>query len=159
MYNEKQLTSLIARYQQKAFALALYLIGGNQDRAYDIVASGFAEAIRATASAETDAMFPARLAAAIASRSRGMRAIPSAEDYGLSDVPPEKRAPLDLMKAAIAQLDFEVRLLLLLRDQMRLPYSQIAFVTQSTEKDARMQMNQARGALREQIALLLGKKR
>ena len=45
---------LISRYQQRVFALVLYLIGGDRDKAYDITASSFAEAFTITSLLEKE---------------------------------------------------------------------------------------------------------
>ncbi len=46
--NERAAKLLIEQYQQRVFALVLYLIGDDRDKAYDITASSFVEAFSAT---------------------------------------------------------------------------------------------------------------
>ena len=50
MEDEKFLKLQIQRFKQKTFALALWLIGGNKNKAYDIAVASFVEALRSFSS-------------------------------------------------------------------------------------------------------------
>jgi len=64
MEDEKFLKLQIQRFEQKIFALALWLIGGDKNKAYNIAVAGFVEALRSFSVNETEDVFLINLAGA-----------------------------------------------------------------------------------------------
>ena len=151
MEEEKFLKLQIQRFKQKTFALALWLIGGNKNKAYDIAVASFVEALRSFSSKESESVFLTNLVSATIKRSQGIEAMPSFDESDFTDLPAGKRKSLSLIARALNLLPFETKSLLLLRVQLHLPYSIIANIFQLSESDARSQMGQANIKFREKI--------
>lgn len=149
--DEESLKPLISRYQQRIFALVLYLIGGDRDKAYDIAASSFVETIRTTPSPWERDIFLARLAGAAIERSRDVKIIPSFDESNFVDLPPGERESLRIVKIALQKVPFNTKSLLLLRNQLHLPYKEISAILRISEKSVRVQTTQARIQLRKKI--------
>jgi len=113
---------LIDRHQQRIFALVLHLIGNDRDKVYDIVVSSFIETIRATHSFGTKNTFLIRLARTSIDKSRDIKTVLSSEESGFEELPLEKTSSIRFVRSALRALHFETRTLLLLRDQLHLPY-------------------------------------
>jgi len=154
-YDTARCNNLVERYQQRIFALALYLLGGDRDKAYALAASGFAEALRPSSPLESKETFLARAAAAVVEKCRTIKTIPSSDDADLAELPPQKRAPLRLVRTALLALPFETRAPLLLRDQLHLSYKGIAAALALSEADARAAVPRSRGELRKKIEEVL----
>ncbi|MFH1875424.1 MAG: sigma factor-like helix-turn-helix DNA-binding protein [Candidatus Omnitrophota bacterium] len=151
-YNdEERLQSLIIRYQQKVFALVFYLIGGDQDKTYDICASSFAEAARVRSSLEHEEAFLITLIGIAIERSRAAKTIPVSNELGLLELPDAEKGPLRMVLKALRALDFDAKALVLLRDQLNLSYSEIAAIMRSSESTTRPKVTQARARLRKMI--------
>ena len=151
--DEESLKLLIHRYEQKIYALVLYLIGGNRDKAYDIAAASFIEAIRSNpfVEKERDEIFLISLIGAAVQKSRDVKVMPSIDESDLMDITSEERKSLRIVKIALQKLPFNTKALLLLRDQLHIPYRGIATILRITEKDARIQTTEARTQLRKNI--------
>jgi len=151
MEDEKILKFQIQRFQQRIFALALWLIGGDKNKAYDISVASFAEALRVFSSNESEDILLNKLASATIKRSQGVEVMPSFDESDFLDLPAGKRKSLSLVARALQLLPFETKTLLLLRVQLHLPYKGIAAIFQISESDARSQMGQAQMKFREKI--------
>ena len=146
----------IERYEQKIFALVLYLMGGSRDAVYDIAASACADALKASSPLEREDAFLVRLVRTAIEKSGDLKEADSPDDDSdLRDFPPEKRASLRMIKTALRALPFDTRALVLLRDQLHLPYRDIASVLSSSEKDVRIEITQARIRLRKEVENIL----
>ena len=157
MFSQDQdnLELLISRYQQRIFALVLNLIGGNRDKAYEVVASSFVEAIRTIASPWEGNIFLSQLAGIAVHKSRDVKIIPTSEEAEFMNFPPQERASLRIVKAALQKLPFDTKALLLLRDQLHLPYKDISSILRVSQRNARRYITQARIRLRENIEKIL----
>ncbi|MBN1869196.1 MAG: sigma-70 family RNA polymerase sigma factor [Candidatus Omnitrophica bacterium] len=151
MMKEERIKFLISRYQQGVFALVLYLIGGDQDKTYDICASSFAEAMRACSSPEREGIFLAKVIGIAVEKARAIKTIPVFKELEFLDLPASEQGPLRLLIKAFWKLAFDDKALVLLREQLNLSYRQIAAVMRKTESDTRSEVNQARTRLREII--------
>lgn len=152
---EDNLRSLISRYEQRIFALALHLTGGGRDKAFDIASSSFAEtASPAPAPGKKDESL-ASLARAVLEKSRGVEAIPRFDEQDFENLHPEERSGLQLIRRALHSLPFDAKALILLRDQLNLSYEGIAAVFRSSEADVRSRTIEARAQLRKQMEEVL----
>ncbi len=147
----QKLKLFISRRQQKIFALALYLIGGDRDRAYDIATSSFAEALRSTPDLRQEDVLLAKIAGLAVHKSRNTQAMPCFDDAGFADRTAAQSKNLDILRRALQKLPFEARALLLLRDQLNLPYAKIASIFKISGRDAKAKTIQSRLELRTMI--------
>jgi DNA-directed RNA polymerase specialized sigma24 family protein len=157
--NEENLKLLISRYQQKVFSLVLCLIGGNQDRAYEVAASSLAEAISRSPSSENEDIFLTRVISVAIENSRSIKTIPTFAQIDVMNIPAEEKKLLRLIQRALQTLSFEVKALLLLRDQLHLPYKDISAIMGISENNARVQTEQVRFSLRKKIEEVLSRER
>jgi len=151
MEDEKYLKLQIQHYEQKTFALALWLIGGDKNKAYDVAVASFAEALRVYSTKETEDIFVTNLVNATIKRSRGIEVMPSFDEADFSNLPAGKRKSLAMIASALHLLPFETKALLLLRVQLHLSYKIIANVFGISESDAKSQLGQANIQFREKI--------
>ena len=149
--NEDTIKALIAQYQQKIFALALYLVGRDRDNAYGVCASSFTEAIRESSYLEQKEVFLVRLAGIVVEKCRNTKAIPIFDELEFLDLPAAEKMPLGIVLKALQALDFDSKALVLLRDQLNLLYKEISVIMRVSETDARRKTARARALLREKI--------
>lgn len=152
--DEESLKVLISPYQQRIFALVLCLTGENRDKAYDIAVSSFVEAIRTTPLLEKDS-FLARIAGIAIKKSRDIKIMPSYNESDFMNIPPEQRESLRIVKIALHSLPFDLKILLLLRDQLHLAYKYIAGILRISERNTKIRTTQARIQLRKKIEEVL----
>ena len=152
---EGRLKSAIERYQQKIFALVLYLAGGNSNQAYDITADSFAEAFLADPSLAKEESLLANIAGIAIEKCRNTKIMPSSDDPVLIDLPPHKRSLLLITKKSLQLLPIDDQLLLILRDQLHLPYKNIAAILHLAEGNIKIQISQVRVNLRDAIKGML----
>jgi DNA-directed RNA polymerase specialized sigma24 family protein len=153
--DEERLKLLISRYQQRIFALVLYLIGGDQDKTYDICASSFAEAMRASPPLEHEEAFLTTLIGIAIEKSRATRTIPTPNELDLLELPDAEKGPLRIVLKGLQTLDFELKVPLLLRFQLNLSYSDIGTVIRTSGSNARIKTAQARAQLDKEIERIL----
>ena len=153
--NEEVVNLLIQRYQQRIFALVLYLVGNDRDKVYDIAVSSFVEAFRTTVFPGECNTFLRRISSVAVEKSRDVKIIASSDEPDFTDLPKERRNSLFMLKKALQALPFDERAVLLLRDQLRISYEDISVVFRISERDARLQTTQARAHLRKKIAEML----
>lgn len=149
--DEEHLKLFILRYQNQVFALILYLIGGDQDKTYDICASSFAEAMRTSPPLEHEEAFLTTLIGNAIEKSRATKTIPTSNELDLLELPDAEKGPLRIVLKALQALDFDAKTLVLLRDQLNLSYGQIATIMRSSESNTRSKVTQARARLRKMI--------
>ncbi|MCX5701626.1 MAG: hypothetical protein NTW64_01440 [Candidatus Omnitrophica bacterium] len=157
MYNQNEDTikSLIAQYQQRIYALVLYLVGQDQDRAYDICASSFTEAIRESSSLGQKEVFLLRLIGVTVEKCRNIKTIPTFDVIELLEISGAEKGQLLIVLKALQTLDFELKVPLFLRYQFNLSYGDIATVMLVSESDARIKTAQARAQLDKEIERIL----
>lgn len=153
--NEGAAALLVEQYQQRTFVLVLYLIGDDRDKAYDITASSFVEALISAPSLEDKGSFFISLVRAAIEKSRDAKIIPFSEKTDFADLPPEKRNSLLMIKKALQALTFNEKALLLLRDQLHLSYREISAIFKIPESDSRIQTVRARIHIREKVEEVL----
>jgi RNA polymerase sigma-70 factor (ECF subfamily) len=149
--DKNRIKLLVEMHQQKIFAFALYLIGGDKNKAYDIAATGFAEAFRSASPFDSDGAMLDKAARIVVERCRSLKTIPSFDDSDFKKLAPEKRGSLRMVRAALQAVPFDERALILLRDQLHFSYKDIAAVLGGSEKDTKMRMTQARARLRKEV--------
>jgi DNA-directed RNA polymerase specialized sigma24 family protein len=145
---KENLKLLVQSYEQRIFALVLYLAGNNRDKAYDIAVSSVVEVLRIAPFLRKED-FLASLAKEAIEKSRDAKIIPTSDESDFMDFPPEKRKLLLIIRTALQALPFDEKVMLLLRDQLHLPYKNIAAVLQLSESNVRTQIIHARIHLRE----------
>ena len=155
MGNEGAWKTLIERYQQRIFALVFCLVGRDLDKAYDISAASFVEAIRSASPQENDNIFLTRLASIAIHKCSEVKVIPSFNESEFKNLPLGKQKSLCLVGRALHLLSFEVKTLLLLREQLHLPYKDIAAIYQVSGGEARPQVAKAQMRFREKIEEVL----
>jgi len=154
-YKEEQIKLLIFRYQQSAFAFVLYLIGGDQDKAYDICAASFAEAMRAGFPLEHEEVFLNRLVSIAVEKIRNVKTIPNFDVIELLEISGAEKGQLLIVLKALQTLDFEQKAPLLLRYQINLSYRDIGAVMRISEGNARIKTAQARAQLEKESERIL----
>lgn len=159
MYSQSKdiVRSFIAQYQQKIFALALYLAGQNQDIAYDICASSFVEAIQDKSSLEQKEVLIVELIGIAVEKCRTVKTIPVLDVIQLLEISGAEKGQLLIVLKALQTLDFEQKVPLLLRYQCNLPYGDIATVLLVSKSDARIKIAQARVQLEQEIKRIVSK--
>lgn len=155
--DEEILKALISRYQQKVFALVLYLIGGDRDKTYEVTSSSFAEAINTRSYLDREDTFLTSVANIAIKNSREIKAMPSLNGIELMHLSDEEKKLLRIVQTALQTLSFEAKTLLLLRDQLHLPYKDISAMMGISENNARVQMEQTRSNLRKKIEEILNR--
>ena len=149
--NPEELKYLISHYEQKVFVLALYLIGGDRNKTYEVASSSFAETIQKSSSLKPTDPFLAAVAAKVIEKSRAIKAMPSSDEIHWIGVADQEKGILRIVSQALQALPFDEKALVLLRDQLNLSYKDIAMIFHSDEKNIQTQTIQARGQLRKKI--------
>ena len=149
--NKDTIKSLITQHQQKIFALVLYLVGQDQDTAYDVCASSFAEAIQGSSSLGQKEVFLLRLIGVVVEKCRNVKTIPTLDAIEFLTITSAEKEPLRIVLKALQILDFELKVVLLLRFQLNLSYSEIGTVMQISDSNARTKTIQARTQLDNEI--------
>lgn len=157
--DESSIKLLINRYEKKIFAFVISLAGGNKDKAYDIAVSSFAEAIPLISPLDTRGVSLAKIAEAAFKKCRQLAVVPSLDTSFVLDLPPEQKESLRIVNTALQTLPFETKALLLLRDQLSLPYRNISKIIHTSENATRVMITKAKVALREKIEESLGRAR
>jgi len=150
-WDDNSLRLAVDRHQQSIFALVLYLIGGNKNKAYSIASGVFAETLQAASPLDAESVLLTKLARSAVEKCRNIKMIPSFDDSDFKGLPAEKIGSLRMVRASLQSLPFEVRALLLLRDQIHLSYKQISSALGVSENDAKIRTIQARAKLRKAI--------
>ena len=152
--HEDAVKSFVLRYQQKVLALVACLIGGGQDKAYEVAAASFTEALRAADSAGEAELFIAVIGNAVR-KSRDVQVVP---DFGViesMDISHQDKRLLAMLQRALQTLPFDTKMLILLRDQLHLSYRDIAELTQIPEQQTRLRLEEARVSLRQKTEEVL----
>jgi DNA-directed RNA polymerase specialized sigma24 family protein len=155
--DEKSLKLLISRYQRRVFALILYLIGGDRDKAYEVAASSFAEAINRSSSLEKEDVFFNAVVSIAIENSRSIKSVPTLEQIDVMDFSAAEKKSLSIIQTALQTLSLDAKALLLLRDQLHLPRKDISTMMSISENNARVQIEQARSSLRRKIEEILNR--
>jgi len=142
---------IISRYQRDIFSLVLYLIGGDRDKAYDITAVSFVKAIQASVFLEKKEIFFIKLVKIAVEECQKIKVIPFSDDSDFIDLSLEEQKSLRIVKDALQLLDFDMKVMLLLRDQLHLSYKEISNVLGISEHDAKIQKTHAQSLLRKKI--------
>lgn len=142
--NEDIIKSLMVQYQQRIFALVLYLVGQDQDAAYDICASSFVETIQERSSMEQKEAFLLRLVSVAVGKCRNVKTIPTFDAIEFLTITSAEKEPLRIVLKA-----------LLLRFQLNLSYSEIGTVMQISDSNARTKTIQARTQMDNEIERIL----
>ena len=157
--DETALKSLIERYQKPIFSLILYLAGCDREKTFAIAVSLFAKAIRLQSSNQKDCAFLQTLIRFVIEQCRNTPPAPSFDLSDFSALPAPKRESLRIVKEALFALSFENKSLLLLRDQLQLPYVDISAVSGIPMKDVRSKTAQARSHLMDKVREILERAR
>jgi len=142
----------MARFEQRIYAMVLYLVCGNRDVAYEIVVSTFVEVLRGVSEYKDKEVLLARLAAVALQKCRMQKTEPVViETSNFEDRTITQGEFLNRIRQALQSLPFEIKALLILRDQVHLPHAKISAILDVPEKKIRQQVSQARSQLRNQI--------
>ena len=120
--------------------MVLYLIGGDQDKTYDICATSFAEAMRVSPSWEEDEEFLITLIGIAIEKSRVTKAIPTYDELDLLELPDAEKEPLRIVLKALQRLDFELKVRLLLRFQVNLSCRDIGRAMRMPDSQVRVRV-------------------
>ena len=155
--DESALKLLIERYQQKVFALVLYSAGCNLDKAYEITVSSFVGAVRRIPSLSGKASFIRALICSAIQNVKGAKTILSPDEVDSSDSSAVKKEMHRVVKRSLLALPFDIKVILLLRDQINLPYEDISSTLELTEVNVKTKLAQGRAQLREKIVSMVGR--
>ncbi|MFC1698873.1 RNA polymerase sigma factor [Candidatus Omnitrophota bacterium] len=155
--DEAHLKFLIERYQQRVFALVLYMIGNDKNKTYELTASSFVKALRSASVYEEGEAFLIRVLGVAIDQSRDVKAMPSVDESSLEHISPARRPFFKIITLSLQALPFEIKAVLLLRDQAHLTYKGISTVLGISESEARIQTLKAREQLKEQIKEVLSR--
>lgn len=158
-WSDIAIKSVVEQHQQNIFALVLYLIGGDKNRTYTIASGVFAEVLRAASPLDADDDLLAGLVRGAIEKCRDIKTIPSFDDSDFKGLPAEKLGSLRMVRASLQSLPFELKVLLLLRDQIHLTYKHISSVLGISENDARIRTAQARVGLRKAVEEVIARGR
>ncbi|MCM8780448.1 MAG: hypothetical protein NC908_00775 [Candidatus Omnitrophica bacterium] len=154
--NEKMVKELFNLYGHKVFAFILYLVGLDQDWAYDICADSFVEAIGMNLSPNES--FLTKLISIAISKARITKIMPEFGGLDFLQVSEADKGALRIVLEAFCKLDFETKVILLLRDQMNLGYEKISNIMHKSEVDVKTKLVQARLLLRKEIENIFNSK-
>jgi len=146
--DEDTLKLLISRHQKDIFALTLYLVCGDRDKAYDITVSSF---VKAAPFPEQGDIFLTNLTRVTIEACRNIKVMPSSKDPDPMNFSREEKESLRIVKAGLQLLPFDVKVLVLLRGQMNLSYKDISIVLGASKHIAKIQTIQAYSQFREKI--------
>jgi len=149
--NEETLKLFINRYRGKIFPLILYLIGNNNDKAYEVTVSSFVEAFRRTPNLDNEEAFEVKLFQTAIEKSRETKIMPTVAEPKFIDIPPAKKKMLLMLRDGLQALPFDEKSLLLLRDQLHLSYRIISSVLGIPQGKVLTQINQARLDIRKKV--------
>jgi len=149
--NEARVQEWLLKYQQRIFALVWTVIGGDKNVAYEITVASFVAVTEAARPGEKEDRFFCQLIRSALTRSQSALVIPSKGEMNFPELTPAKQKSLQLTQQALRALPFESRAVLVLRDQMHLPYHQIAVIQKVSPQAVRIQVAQARGQLRSKL--------
>ena len=111
---EERIQKRIARYQQGIFALALYLIGGDKNAAYDITVSAFTKALPIVNSLTFDEeTFLIRLVSEAVAQIRKARVMPAYDGSDFTHLSGEKQKVLETTRKALMALGLEDKITLI----------------------------------------------
>lgn len=156
--DEGALKSLITRYQRYVFAIVLCLTGCDRNIAYDITTSAFLETIRRIPSLGSSSFLLALIRLAV-DKCRQIKPVSFTPPSDVMNISPQKGVSLRIVKEALLMISFDLRVPLLLRDQLNLSYEDIASVLGDSEKNAKSQTIHARIQLRDKIEETLNRQR
>lgn len=142
-------------YQRDIFALALSLVGGNRDAAYDLTVASFVKVLPGFSPLEKEDRIFCRLVRAVLATGEDVKVIPSRGETEFSGLPAEKRQSLQFVRQALQKLSWATRARILLRDQMHLSYQTIAAIERISPRKAKIQVIEARAALRSSLDEIL----
>lgn len=146
---------IVQRYLQKIFGFVFYRVGCNQDLAYEVTAACFTETLRLKPSPGVHKSLLLALVRCAIKNTHETKALIAQENLELPGVSPERKATLQLVGQALLALSEASKLTLLLRDQMGLRYSEMAYALEASEHQVKEQVVQARLQLREKVEKLL----
>ncbi|HTL48332.1 MAG TPA: hypothetical protein VL688_09785 [Verrucomicrobiae bacterium] len=146
------LKSLIKLYEQKIFAFCFYAVGCDADKAYEAAVSGFVNAARSIPSLGGKASFLKQLLRQAITASKQSHALLSPDNSESSAAKLEIRK---IVKRALLALPFEMKVFLLLRDQLNLSYELMASVLGKSGTDIKMELARSRKQLRENIEAIM----
>jgi DNA-directed RNA polymerase specialized sigma24 family protein len=149
--NEEIMKLFISRYRQKIFALVLYLIGNDSNKAYEITATCFAHAFRNAPYFDNENAFLIKLMQTVIENTRDAKIMPTLEEPKFIDIPPAKRKMLLMLRDGLQALPFEEKVLLLLRDQLHLSYKNISSILGVSQGQVLTQINKARMNVRKKV--------
>lgn len=161
-FTDAQIETGASRLQQELFALAVCLLGGDHDKAYDVATAACAEAagnvslIDKMAGVDSE-RFRIRVLGIVIGHCRGIKTRFLPDGIDRMDAGKEEKKMLRLILAALCELPFEARVLVLLRDQVHLGYPAICAVTRIRQDEARLAVEDARTELRKKIEESLSK--
>lgn len=148
--NEGALKSLIQRHQRKVFPFIFYCVGCNLDQAYEVCVSSFADAIRRGPPASEENFLLREVLRLAIGKGRETRTILSSPDDTFAGSAVRKEVNKTVRRSLLT-LPFEDKVVLLLRDQLNLPYEEIASILERSEGTVRSNLIRARIALRKRI--------
>jgi DNA-directed RNA polymerase specialized sigma24 family protein len=152
--DQAALRTLAARCEKLLFPFMLCLTGCDKDSAYDLVTSALVQSLRSFP-ADSRTPFLVHCIREAIEKARRVPAVPAFEMTDHVELSRERKLSLKIVKQALFSLAFESRILLLLRDQMNLPYDGISEITGVSMKEARFQTVKARLQLRAAIEEIL----
>ena len=152
------LAALVGRYQQQVFGVVSCRGGCDRDAAYQLTVESFVDALRMEPSPGAPMLFH-RLLRCVIEKTRDTQPSPVFEVPSIAGLAPEQQELLRLVRQGLLALPFDSRLLLLLRDQLGLPYEEIAALTARPPQQAKADTLAARRQLRERLRDIAGRAR
>lgn len=137
----------ISKYLKPIYALTLNLIGGDPDKAYAMTVNAFAQ-YYAQESPTNEWVF---LCENIYRQALMSEWMPQAADFGTLLLPEEQAKILYCIRRSLFELPIQQRWVLLLRDQLNLPYSTISEIIQTSSAQARVMTLDARNVLQTKV--------
>lgn len=153
--DENALRGLILRHQRKILALALYSTGCDLDKAYEIAVSAFVSTIRSQPALRGKMSLLRMLIRFALDEVYRFEGILSSEPVVPSTGSPAKDEVRRAVREALLALPLEVRVHLVLRDQMNLPYEDIAAILKIPQHNAKTLVVRGRIQLRDKVRAIV----
>ncbi len=145
----------ISRSQQRVFAATLYLVGGNRETAFEIAADALAGAARSANVSDGYRDFLATAMRIAVSSARDADVMPAFSEEDLEDFSPEMKVILGVLRAALLKLSFDDRSLVLLRNQLHMPYDDMTGALGVPAKGIKAATSRAQANLRSEVEGLI----
>jgi len=156
--NSQALDKLIRRYERNVFSFILYQSTCDWNEAYEATADCLSDAFNSMKSAPGPPL-PVVIFRDALDRCRNVKAAPLFNPIQFLNASDVRKKILRPARRALTMLTFEEKAMLLLRDQINLPYEDIARIMDMSLKEIKTRIWQARNNFRDKVDEVINRDR